>query len=234
MRVKSLIPNTITSMNLLCGVLGVIASFNSRPDLAFILMLAAAVFDFFDGMAARALGEYSELGKELDSLSDDVSFGVLPAVMLHNAMRSLGCTGLWIYIPVIVAVFAAFRLAKFNIDPRQSDSFIGLPSPSAAIICGSLCSFIYSAPTSMVAAVCAHCWVIPLFSIIISYLLVCELPMFAMKFGKGHKASKATCIKRVAFMSVSVIIAVAVLISGLAWPLVFFLAFASYIIINLF
>lgn len=234
MRVKSLIPDTITSMNLLCGVLGVIASFNSRPDLAFILMLAAATFDFFDGMAARALGEYSELGKELDSLSDDVSFGVLPAVMLHNAMRSLGCTGLWIYIPIIVAVFAALRLAKFNIDPRQSDSFIGLPSPSAAIICGSLCSFIYLSPSSMVAAACSICWVIPLFAALISFLLVCELPMFSMKFGKGHEADSSTKIKRIAFLSVAVIVAVAVLALGLAWPLVFFLAFASYIIINLF
>lgn len=220
-------------MNLLCGVLGVIASFNARPDLAFILMLAAAVFDFSDGLAARALGAYSELGKELDSLSDDVSFGVLPAVMLHNTMRSLGCSGMWIYVPLLVAVFAALRLAKFNIDPRQSDSFIGLPSPSAAIICGSLCCYVYSTPGSL-AALCAHFWVIPLLSIIISFLLVCELPMFAMKFCKGHKADRATVVKRVVLMSLAVIVAVVVLACGLNWSLIFFSTFTAYIIINLF
>ncbi|MDO5442497.1 MAG: CDP-diacylglycerol--serine O-phosphatidyltransferase [Bacteroidia bacterium] len=234
MQLKSNIPNTITSMNLLCGVLGVIASFNARLDLAFILMLSAAVFDFFDGMTARALGVHSELGKELDSLSDDVSFGVLPAVMLHNTMRSLGCSGLWIYIPVLVAVFTALRLAKFNIDSRQSDSFIGLPSPSAAIICGSLCSFIYSSPASAIASVCSHCWVIPLLSAVICFLLVCELPMFAFKFGKGHKADKVTSIKRIASISIAAVSAVAVLASGLSWPLILFLAFIAYIIINLF
>ena len=86
------IPNTITSMNLLCGVLGVIASLNGRLELGFELMILAAVFDFCDGLAARLLKAYSEIGKELDSLADDVSFGVLPAVMLYQ----ISGTDIWI------------------------------------------------------------------------------------------------------------------------------------------
>ena len=108
------IPNTITSMNLLCGVLGVIASLNGRLELGFELMILAAVFDFCDGLAARLLKAYSEIGKELDSLADDVSFGVLPAVMLYQ----ISGTDIWIlkYLPLVLAAFSALRLAKFNLD----------------------------------------------------------------------------------------------------------------------
>ncbi len=111
------VPNTITSMNLLCGVLGVIASLNGRLELAFVLMIVAAAFDFCDGLAARLLKAYSEIGKELDSLADDVSFGVLPAVMLF----SVSGTDIVVlkYLPLLLAVFSALRLAKFNLDERH-------------------------------------------------------------------------------------------------------------------
>ena len=84
MSIKKYIPNAITSMNLVCGIIGVIFAFKARFDLAFYMMIAAAVFDFMDGLAARALGAYSDMGKELDSLCDMVSFGVLPSVMLYE------------------------------------------------------------------------------------------------------------------------------------------------------
>lgn len=235
MSIKKHIPNTITSMNLLCGVLGVIASFNGRPDTAFLLMLAAAGFDFCDGLAARALGAYSDIGKELDSLSDVVSFGVLPALLLHNTMISLGCDGLWTWIPLVLAVFSALRLAKFNVDPRQHESFIGLATPPSAMICGSLCSFIYSSPGSSVAVFCAHCWVLPVLALALSALLVCEIPMFAMKFGKGtSKAEAAVVRKRVIFLAAAAAGLILVLALGLNWTLAVLLAFAAYILINLF
>ena len=235
MSIKKHIPNTITSMNLLCGVLGVIASFTGRPDTAFLLMLAAAGFDFCDGLAARALGAYSDIGKELDSLSDVVSFGVLPALLLHNTMTSLGCCGFWTWIPLVLAVFSALRLAKFNVDPRQHESFIGLATPPSAMICGSLCSFIYSSPDSAVAAFCAHCWVLPVLALALSALLVCEIPMFAMKFGKGtSKAEAAVVRKRVIFLAAAVAGLILVLALGLNWTLAVLLAFAAYILINLF
>ena len=137
MRIVKHIPNTITSTNLLCGVLGVICTLKGSLDTAFILMLAAAVCDFCDGLAARLLKAYSELGKQLDSLADMVSFGVLPSLMMYSLMVQAQGDSWICYVPLLIAVFSALRLAKFNIDERQSDSFIGLATPACAIICGS-------------------------------------------------------------------------------------------------
>lgn len=235
MSIKKHIPNTITSMNLLCGVLGVIASSYGRPDTAFLLMLAAAGFDFCDGLSARLLGAYSDTGKELDSLSDVVSFGVLPSILLRNTMLSLGCSGIWTWIPLVLVVFSALRLAKFNVDPRQHESFIGLATPPSAMICGSLCSFIYSSTDSAVAVFCAHCWVLPALALALSALLVCEIPMFAMKFGKGtSKAEAAIVRKRVIFLAAAAAGLILVVALGMNWTLSVVIAFAVYILINLF
>lgn len=235
MSIKKHIPNTITSMNLLCGVLGVIASSYGRPDTAFLLMLAAAGFDFCDGLAARVLGAYSDIGKELDSLSDVVSFGVLPSLLLRNTMLSLGCSGIWTWIPLVLAVFSALRLAKFNVDPRQHESFIGLATPPSAMICGSLCSFIYSSPDSAVTVFCTHCWVLPALALALSALLVCEIPMFAMKFGKGTSRAEAAIVrKRVIFLAAAAAGLILVLALGLNWTLSVVIAFTAYILINLF
>ena len=233
MSITKHIPNTITSMNLLCGVVGVIFTFNGRPDLAFLARLAAAVFDFCDGLAARALGAYSETGKELDSLCDATSFGVLPALMLHCTMKSLGVTGFWIWIPLVLAVFSVLRLAKFNVDERQHDSFIGLATPPSAMICASLCSFIHSVPASAVAQFCAGVWVLPLLAVILSALLVSEIPMFAFKFGKGKSADRRIRILRAVFLVLVVISVLAVLLSGIHWSAAVFLAFTAYTLENI-
>ena len=136
MRIKNLIPNIITSMNLLCGVVGVILSLDGHLEGGFCLMLAAAVCDFFDGFAARLLNATSPVGKELDSLSDVVSFGVLPAIMLY--MVSGDGVRFMKFFPLLLAAFSAYRLAKFNLDERQTTSFIGLPTPANALFWGSL------------------------------------------------------------------------------------------------
>lgn len=123
-RLISYIPDFITSMNLLCGVIGVVFAFKCRFDMAFYFMLAAAVFDFLDGFVARLLGAYSDLGKELDSLSDVVSFGVLPSVMLYSLMKTfMFGESLVCWVPLLIAVFSGIRLAKFNVDTRQHSSF---------------------------------------------------------------------------------------------------------------
>ena len=115
MNIVKYIPNTITSMNLLCGVLGVIATFSGRLDAAFCLMLAAAVCDFLDGFSARLLKAYSDIGKELDSLSDMISFGVLPSLMMYSLVNQMN-PGSWLrFAPLAVAVFSGLRLAKFNV-----------------------------------------------------------------------------------------------------------------------
>lgn len=233
MGLRKSIPNIITSMNLLFGVVGVIFVFWDRPDIAFCMMLAAALFDFLDGFAARLLGAYSDIGKELDSLCDAVSFGVLPALMLHRCMVSSHVDGPWIWLPLALALASAFRLAKFNVDERQHGSFLGLPTPAAAMVCGSLCCFVFREPSSFLAAWCSSPWVLPLLSFLLSALLVSEIPMFAMKFGKGMEADRRTRILRLAFACVAVLGAVLTAALGLHWSLAVLIAFTGYIIVNL-
>lgn len=233
MSLRKAIPNTVTSMNLLCGVMGVIFTFRDRLDIAFCLMLVAAAFDFMDGLAARALDAYSDIGKELDSLCDVVSFGVLPALMLHRTMVMQGGTTIWCYVPLVLAVFSALRLAKFNIDERQHAGFLGLPTPAAAMICGALCCFAFAEPGSMPARFCATAWGLPLLSAVLSGLLVCELPMFAMKFGKGMETDGRTRARRIWFLALAVAGIVVTAVLGLHWSLAVLLAFLCYILVNL-
>ena len=233
MIIRKAIPNTITSLNLLCGVLGVMFTFNDRPDIAFYMMLAAAAFDFMDGLAARALNAYSDIGKELDSLCDVVSFGVLPSLMLYRTMVNLSGAGIFCCLPLILAVFSALRLAKFNIDERQHSSFLGLPTPAAAMICGALCCYVHMEPASAVARWCAAPWVLPLLACVLSALLVCEIPMFAMKFGGGIESDRRTRVKRIAFLAVAVVGTVVTIALGQHWSLAVLIAFLGYILVNL-
>lgn len=230
MRIANLVPNTVTSMNLLCGAVGVIFTLSGRPDIAFPLMIAAAVADFFDGFTARLLGAYSEIGKELDSLADDISFGLLPALMLFRTMQDNGHEYVC-YIPLLIAVFSALRLAKFNIDERQHESFLGLPTPACAMLCGSLAYFVARHPDSLLASACSLAWFIPLLSIVLSALLVSEIPMFSMKSGKN--SDKRTKVLRITFLAFAVIAAIVTAAAGRNWSLVVFAAFSFYILLNL-
>ena len=217
MSLKKHIPNAITSLNLICGVIGIICVFDVRfggnMTPAFICMLAAMVFDFCDGLAARLLNAYSPAGKELDSLADVVSFGVLPALMMFKASNC--------WIPLLLAVFSALRLAKFNIDERQHESFLGLPTPSAALIGGSLCTLGF-----------IPAWVIALAAVLLCFLLVCELPMFSLKFGKDIKTDTVTKMLRIAIVSISVIIIALVLAFGLPWQAIILGILLAYILEN--
>lgn len=221
------IPNTITSMNLLCGVLGVIFSFEGRFDIAFYLMLAAAVCDFFDGFAARLLKAYSAIGKELDSLADMVSFGVLPSLMLHRFMIAIGYEGILAYIPLVISVFSALRLAKFNVDDRQTENFIGLATPACAMWCGSLIYFSYMGFTVPFLPVDSS-WFLPVASIVLSLLLVSEIPMFSMKYKKGSESNPI----RIAFIVFVLAVAVVCLIFKLNWSCIVLLAMTFYIVWN--
>jgi len=233
MSLKKHIPNTITSINLLCGLLGVIFTLRGRIDVAFPLMLGACVFDFCDGLAARLLDAHSPIGGELDSLADMVSFGVLPSLMLYALMKASGWE--WIcFIPLILAVFSAVRLAKFNLDPRQKDGFIGLATPSAALICASLCYFVAANPGGRLATLCSGAWFIPVLSIVLSALLVSEIPMFSMKFGGGKKSDTRTGMMRTAFLSIVAIIAIVVAVLGANWSMIVLASFTVYILMNIF
>jgi len=178
------IPNTITSLNLLSGCFGVVFAFGGNLKYAGYAILIAAFLDFFDGMAARLLKANSPIGKELDSLADMVSFGFLPAVILYQLI--IGSSGIyheneWIrYLAFLIAIFSALRLAKFNIDTRQSDNFIGLPTPACALVImsipyiierGGFFSTIFQSSLSLI-----------IITLILSYLLIAELPLLSLKF----------------------------------------------------
>lgn len=230
MKLTMSIPNTITSMNLLCGIFGVIVCLQGRPDQAFLLMLAAAACDFCDGLAARLLHAYSDIGKELDSLADVVSFGVLPALILHQLM-SFQVRGWITFLPLILAVFSALRLAKFNVDERQHDQFIGLPTPASALICGSLAYYVYNEPFTVLAEWCGTVWFIPAVAVILSILLVCGLPMFSMKFGK--ETDTLTKMKRTSMLAIAAIIAVMAAVLRFNWSIIFLMVFVAYILMNI-
>lgn len=228
MKIIKHIPNTITSMNLLCGVLGVIFTFQGALDLAFYLMILSAVFDFLDGFAARMLKAYSPMGKELDSLADLISFGLLPALMIHRRLVEGGMTGFWIYVPVIICIFSALRLAKFNVDDRQSENFLGLPTPACAMWCGSL---IYAADRGVmtVAGLLSERYIMIIAPVVLALLLVSEIPMFSMKFKKGSEYNRL----RLCFIGVIAASAVAILALNINWSYIVILTFTAYIILNL-
>lgn len=222
------IPNTITSMNLLCGVMGVIFTLQGELSIAFYLMLAAAVCDFLDGLAARALDAYSAIGKELDSLADLISFGLLPALILHRRMIEGGITGFWSYIPILICVFSALRLAKFNVDERQSENFLGLATPACALWCGSL---VYAADHGVMSI--AHLlhtpWFIPTASVILAVLLISEIPMFSFKFKKDSPYN----LVRKYFIIIVAGIAIVTWALSINWSYIVLLTFTAYITLNL-
>lgn len=228
MSLKKYIPNTITSMNALSGTIGVVFALQGHPDYGFICMLAASVFDFCDGLAARLLGAYSPMGKELDSLADMVSFGVLPSVILIGTMQLKGVDCWTEVIPVFLAVMSALRLAKFNVDERQSTDFIGVATPTAAIICGSLCYF--ALHTSALDAMVGSAWFLPTVAMVLGLLLVSEIPMFGMKVAKGHKLLDA---KRIVFLCAIVLIIACTAVFRLNWSLAVLGVFVFYILENL-
>ena len=220
------IPNTITSMNLLAGIMGVIFTLEGRLEWALPLMVLAAVFDFCDGLAARLLGAYSPIGGELDSLADLVSFGVLPALMLYK-VQPLDAPAVLRYIPLFIAVMSAVRLAKFNVDERQTLDFLGLPTPSCAMLCGSLAYFMHvngGVPTG------ACVWLLDAIAVVLGLLLVSEIPMFGMKIKKGHKLLDA---KRIAFLVMAVAAVLAVVLLRQNWSLAVLAVFSVYVMENL-
>lgn len=229
---KKYIPDFITSMNIACGAIGVIFAFKGRLDLAFCFMLAAAVFDFCDGFAARALDAYSDLGKELDSLCDCVSFGLLPAVMLFNCSNAYmpGCS--WTsWTALLISIFSAIRLAKFNVDPRQSSGFIGLPTPACAMLVGAFCYYVAKSPTGTCALWMSSPVFVPVVSVVLSWLLICEIPMFSFKFHKGDPKPLVT--KRLAMLAVIVAAIVICLVFKLDWSMAAVIVMGSYIVKNI-
>ena len=188
---KKHIPNLITCMNVTSGTVAIYAAFHGYLYLAAWLVILAMVFDFFDGFAARLLHVKSEMGKELDSLADMVSFGVMPSVMAFFLIRDLGYgggewlsattwQGTFMYVPFLVPAFSAYRLAKFNLDVRQTLSFIGLPTASNALFWVMLVFTRYH-QEEFFMAMWGKPWLLALFALVLAILLISEIPMFSLK-----------------------------------------------------
>ncbi len=253
------LPNFITAINLACGFTSIVLIIEGNMIFACYFILLATIFDFLDGFFARLFDAYSDIGKQLDSLADIVSFGVAPALIMYYFLRIsiLGnhgsfsfasltfFEGVILFSPVLLAIASAFRLAKFNIDPSQHDSFYGLPTPANAKfnIDPSQHDSFYGLPTpanaifisSFVMNVLNHQklydqgiftskYFLLVLTIILSCLLVSRIPMFALKF---HNFSFSKNKIRYVFIGISVILVIVLQLAALPFII------AIYILISL-
>jgi len=184
---KKHIPNTITCLNLISGCIATYWAFQGDYQIALLFIVIGAVFDFFDGMTARLLHVSSPIGKELDSLADDITFGFAPSAIIFSFLQSTTAVAnstLYTlhstlpYLAFIIAAFSALRLAKFNLDERQALGFIGLPTPANALFWGALIVGL----GDKIATLPYAPWIVLAAMLVSSWLLVSEIPMFALKF----------------------------------------------------
>ncbi len=231
MCIKNHIPNCITSLNLLSGCIAIIFSFYGEFNAALLAIIAASVFDFFDGLSARLLKAYSPMGKELDSLADMTSFGLAPAMILFNKLMTdaYNPSVIWLAATLLTAVFSALRLAKFNIDTRQSENFIGLATPANALLIASGIASLELYP-ELNAAIMKNQYILPLCALLLSFLLVSEIPMFSFKFKSLKFKENST---RFLFVAIMAVLGIATAAFGVNWKVWLFATFASYIIMNL-
>lgn len=244
MNIKKNIPNAITCGNLLCGCLALIETFNGNLVNAAYLVGIALVLDFFDGFAARMLRVSSAIGKDLDSLADMVTFGAVPGMVMFK-MIGISLSNIVVinsgwhttiyptqplaYIALIIPVFSCIRLAKFNNDTRQSESFIGLPTPANAMVICSI-PLILEFQKGAVDFI-VNSYILCLLSFILSFLLVAELPLFALKF-KGFGWSDPKNKLRYIFLGLSIILLLS--LKFVAIPLIILLYILISIVNNMF
>lgn len=179
------IPNFVTCCNLFSGCIASVMAFQASYTAAIAFIVLAAIFDFFDGLLARALDARSPIGKDLDSLADDISFGVAPSLIVYSLFKEVKVpeylSSVSEYLPYaafLISVFSALRLAKFNIDTRQTSSFIGLPTPANALFWGALTVGAHD----MIVSSSLGAFCLLLLVVLTSWLLVAEIPMFSLKF----------------------------------------------------
>lgn len=209
---KKHIPNTITCLNLISGCIATYWAFQGDHQMALLFIVIGAVFDFFDGMSARLLHVSSPIGKELDSLADDITFGFAPSAIVFSYLSSLTANSQLpiAYLAFIMAAFSALRLAKFNLDERQALGFIGLPTPANALFWGSLI---------VGAGAWIHTSLIIMLGVPLScYLLVSEIPMFALKFKTwGWKGNEVKYIFLLTCIPLLLLLGVSGLAAIIAW-----------------
>jgi len=203
MTFKKHIPNLITLLNLLSGTIAVFFAVKDQLVLAAFFVFLGIFLDFFDGLAARLLNVQGELGKQLDSLADVVTSGVAPGIVMFQLLlksiheqwaNDLSCeVGNWIsfeeyhlhwlpFIGLLITLASAYRLAKFNIDERQTSSFIGLPTPAAALVVLSLPLILVYSNNEFANTIIGNSWFLIALTILLSFLMNAEIPLFSLKF----------------------------------------------------
>jgi CDP-diacylglycerol---serine O-phosphatidyltransferase len=212
------IPNFLTCCNLLCGCLGIVFCLESSTIPAIYFVLAAGVFDFFDGFAARWLKVTSPIGKELDSLADMVSFGILPSVVMYKMIGSVTDHSFLVYIAFLIAVCSALRLAIFNVDETQHDSFKGLNTPANTIFITSLPfvggNFGYWVHQD---------WVLIIITLVFSLLMVSRIDILAFKFKDFSWANNKL---RFTFLAIAVLLLILWKLSALSLIILIYIAFS--------
>ena len=216
---KRHLPNFLTCCNLICGSLGIIFLLEGRGVPAAYFVWAACIFDFFDGFAARMLNVTSPIGKELDSLADMVSFGLLPSLVMYKMLAASTTSDALPYIGLMIAVFSALRLAIFNIDETQRDSFKGLNTPANTLFITSLPLIHHQAGDWLYQT-----WVLIAITTIFSFLLVSRIEIFALKFKNFSWAENKI---RFTFIILSVLLLATLQVSAI--PLIIIL----YIVLSL-
>ncbi|MDE7381685.1 MAG: CDP-diacylglycerol--serine O-phosphatidyltransferase [Muribaculaceae bacterium] len=225
------IPNSITCLNLLGGVIAIIFATDGYEKIgsleawqwAAICIAVSAVADFLDGFSARLLGAFSNLGKELDSLCDLVSFGVAPAIIMFHLISQTPSAPDWLkWTVLIIPIAGALRLAKFNIDTRQSSSFIGLPIPANAIFWIGIAAILSS---SSGASLLYSPMIFTIIVVIESWLMVSPLRLFSLKFKsfswKGNEA-------RYLLISAAIILVALLGVAGLASLIIFYIILSTF------
>lgn len=188
MQIKNHIPNTITLLNLLAGIFSIYFGMQGEILFSAYCIFLAAIFDFFDGFAARLLHAQSDIGLQLDSLADVVSFGVAPGFIMYHMIGLSLYSDIESYLPFlgfVIPLFSALRLAKFNVDENQTDSFIGVPTPTVALLIASFPIIIlqtYAENPGLYYDVIFNTYFLVGIAVAFSLLMVSPLPMFALKF----------------------------------------------------
>ena len=215
------IPNTLTSCNLISGCIAIVFALSANYTMALTFIVVGAVFDFFDGMSARLLGVSSPIGKELDSLADVVTFGVAPSSMIYTLLLTKSKTE-WNetlafaipYVAFVMAAFSALRLAKFNLDERQTTSFIGLPTPANALFWGAL----IVGNENVFDENSYYIYLLIILVFVSSWLLVAEIPMFALKFKHwGWRDNKVKYVFLISCLPILLIFGISGISVIIAW-----------------
>jgi CDP-diacylglycerol--serine O-phosphatidyltransferase len=232
MNIKKHIPNLITLLNLFSGCIALVYASEANFEMAFFFVCLGIFFDFFDGFFARLFNVSSPLGLQLDSLADMVTSGVVPGfVMFKMLTNSVSSDPSLIYLPYlgfIITLGSCYRLANFNIDTRQTDSFIGLPTPANAIFILSLPLILKNTDSLILLELLTNCWVLIILTLVSAFILNAEIPLFALKIKKFNFKDN---VLQIVFLLVSLLLLIVFKFSGVALIIVFYVMLS--VIMNL-